>query len=68
MKRQLPLAIIFAMGIFTIVTNFIPAKPVADVNQMFRNWYLGIITFFTFLGTMNLARANGERVKKRARD
>ena len=68
MKRQLPLLIILVMGIFTIVTNFIPAKPVADANQMFRNWYLGIITFFTFLGTMNLARVNGERVKARSRD
>ncbi|MCJ7565180.1 MAG: hypothetical protein MUP52_11395, partial [Candidatus Aminicenantes bacterium] len=35
MKRQLPLLIILVMGIFTIVTNFIPAKPIADANQMF---------------------------------
>lgn len=68
MKRQLPLAIIFVMGVFTIVTNFIPAKPVADMNQMFRNWYLGIITFFTFLGTINLAKVNAERTKERSRD
>ena len=68
MKRQIPLAIIFVMGVFTIVTNFIPAKPVADVNQMFRNWYLGIITFFTFLGTINLARVNAEHVKGKSRD
>jgi hypothetical protein len=68
MKRQLPLAIIFVMGVFTIVTNFIPAKPVADLNQMFRNWYLGIITFFTFLGTINLAKVNAETVKSKSRD
>lgn len=68
MRRQLPLAIIFAMGVFTLVTNFIPAKPIADVNQMFRNWYLGIITFFTFLGTINLARVNAEHVKEKSRD
>jgi len=68
MRRQLPLAIIFVMGVFTIVTNFIPAKPVADLNQMFRNWYLGIITFFTFLGTINLARVSGERLKEKSRD
>ena len=68
MKRQLPLLIIFVMGVFTIVTNFIPAKPIADVNQMFRNWYLGIITFFTFLGTINLARVNGESIKEKSRD
>jgi len=68
MKRQLPLIIIFVMGVFTIVTNFIPAKPIADTNQMFRNWYLGIITFFTFLGTINLARVNADRVKQKTRD
>jgi len=68
MKRQLPLAIIFAMGVFTLVTNFIPAKPIADVNQMFRNWYLGIITFFTFLGTTNLARVSVGRVREKSRD
>jgi len=68
MRLQIPLAIILIMGIFTLVTSFIPAKPIADLNQMFRNWYIGIITFFIFLGTFNLARSNAEKIKKRGRD
>ena len=56
------------MGFFTIITNFIPAKPIADLNQTFRNWYIGIITFFIFLGTLNLGYSNAEKVRKRARD
>jgi hypothetical protein len=68
MKRQLPLVIIFVMGAFTLVTNFIPAKPIADVNQMFRNWYVGIMAFFTFLGTINLARVSAGRIKEKPRD
>ncbi len=68
MRLQIPLTIILVMGIFTLVTSFIPAKPIADVNQMFRNWYIGIITFFIFLGTFNLARSNAEKIKKQGRD
>jgi hypothetical protein len=68
MKRQLPLIIIFVMGAFTLVTNFVPAKPIADVNQMFRNWYVGIMAFFTFLGTINLARVSAGRIKEKPRD
>ncbi|MGD9141557.1 MAG: hypothetical protein PVJ42_08455 [bacterium] len=68
MRLKVPLAIIFVMGIFTIVTHFIPAQPVAELNQTFRNWYIGIISFFIFLGTVNLARSNSEKIKTRARD
>jgi len=68
MRLRIPLAIIFVMGIFTIVSHFIPAQPVADLNQTFRNWYIGIISFFIFLGTVNLARSNSEKIKTRARD
>lgn len=68
MRLQIPLAIILIMGLFTIVTSFIPARPVAELNQMFRNWYIGIITFFIFLGTLNLVRVSGEKIKTRARD
>jgi hypothetical protein len=68
MRLQVPLAIILIMGLFTIVTHFIPARPVADLNQTFRNWYVGIITFFIFLGTLNLLRVNSEKIKTRARD
>jgi hypothetical protein len=68
MRLKIPLAIIFVMGIFTIVSHFIPAQPVAELNQMFRNWYIGIISFFIFLGTVNLARSNSEKIKTRARD
>jgi hypothetical protein len=68
MRLQIPLAIILVMGIFTIVTAFIPARPIADLNQTFRNWYIGIITFFIFLGTLNLVRSNTEKIKTKARD
>ena len=68
MRLRIPLAIIFVMGIFTIVSHFIPAQPVAELNQTFRNWYIGIISFFIFLGTVNLARSNSEKIKTRARD
>jgi hypothetical protein len=68
MRLRVPLAIIFIMGIFTIVTHFIPAQPIADLNQIFRNWYIGIISFFIFLGTVNLARSNSEKIKTKARD
>jgi len=68
MRLRIPLAIIFVMGVFTIVSHFIPAQPVADLNQTFRNWYIGIISFFIFLGTVNLARSNSEKIKTRARD
>ncbi len=68
MRLQIPLAIILVMGIFTLVTAFIPAKPIADVNQLLRNWYIGIITFFIFLGTFNLARVNINKIKRRRRD
>jgi hypothetical protein len=68
MRLKIPLAIIFVMGIFTIVTHFIPAQPIAELNQTFRNWYIGIISFFIFLGTVNLARSNSEKIKTKARD
>ena len=68
MRLQIPLAIILIVGLFTVVTSFVPAKPIADLNQTFRNWYIGIITFFIFLGTFNLVWVNGGRIKTRARD
>ena len=68
MKLKVPLAIIFVMGVFTIVSHFIPAQPIAELNQTLRNWYIGIISFFIFLGTVNLALSNTEKIKTRARD
>jgi hypothetical protein len=68
MRLQIPLKMILVLGLFTIVTAFIPARPVADLNQTFRNWYIGIITFFIFLGTFNLVRVNTEKIKDKRRD
>jgi hypothetical protein len=67
-RLQIPLAIILVMGLFTIVTSFVPAKSIADLNQTFRDWYIGIITFFIFLGTFNLTRVTSQKIKTRARD
>lgn len=68
MRLQIPLLIILVMGIFTLVTSFIPAKPIADLNQTFRDWYIGIITFFIFLGTLNLANSNITKIRRKHRD
>jgi hypothetical protein len=68
MRLQIPLIIILVMGLFTVITAFIPAGPIADLNQTFRNWYIGIITFFIFLGTLNLVRVNAEKIKGKRRD
>jgi hypothetical protein len=68
MRLQIPLAIILIMGLFTIATSFVPARPIADLNQTFRDWYIGIITFFIFLGTFNLVRVNAGRINAKSRD
>ncbi len=51
-----------------LIAFFIPLKGFQDVSQTLQNWYNGVIAFFVFVGILNLARINIEKIQKRRAD
>jgi len=67
-KRYLPLIIVFSCGFFMIIAFFIPLRWFQNTSQTLQNWYTGIINFFVFIGILNLARVNLEKIVKKRTD
>ena len=68
MRRTIPLIIVFGCGIFMLVSFFIPVRWFQDASQTLQTWYLGVISFFVFIGIFNLARINFLKIQKKRRD
>lgn len=68
MKRTVPLIIVFGLGIFMLISFFIPLSWFQDASQTLQTWYLGVIAFFVFIGIFNLARINILKIQHKRKD
>lgn len=68
MKRTLPLVIVFGCGLFTLIAFFIPARGVQNISTTMQSWYMGVASFFVFIGIFNLVRLNIAKLQRRSRD
>jgi len=68
MRREIPLFITAVLGVFMILSFFIPHPWVQDTTETLRNWFIIIAAFAFVLGMGNLVRVNLHRVKRRGED
>lgn len=68
MRRQIPLAITFIVGVVLIIAVFIPHKPFGTLGENF-TVYFDIIAVFAFiLGAGNLLRVHGNKIYHKRKD
>jgi len=68
MRKEVPLLITFTIGLFMILSFFIPHPYVNDVATKFKDWFIVISSFAIVLGISNLIRVNVHRIQKRSED
>ena len=68
MKRALPLAICFIMGLVMIVQFFIPHPASLDFASTIYKWIIVLMAFALVLAIGNLIRHHGNRIVRRRQD
>jgi len=68
MRREIPLLITAVLGVFVILSFFVPHPLVQDTTETLRNWFVIIAAFAIVLGMGNLIRVNLHRIKRRGED
>jgi hypothetical protein len=65
MRRRIPVAITFIVGLSMIVQYFIPHEPFASLYDTFNRWFLIIICFAMLLGIGNLVKVHYGRISRK---
>jgi len=65
MKRRLPLAICFVMGVVMIIQYFIPHPLSLNFGSMINKWYIVLAAFALVLAIGNLIRHHSKKIQKR---
>ena len=68
MRREIPIAICFLVGISFILEYFIPHKGVLSIFETIRQWAIIVIAFAYVLGLANLVRINYHVIQRKGRD
>ena len=68
MRREIPIAICFLVGISFILEYFIPHKQVLSIFETIRQWAIIVIAFAYVLGIANLLRINSHVIQRKGRD
>lgn len=68
MKRKLPLAICFIMGISMIIQFFIPHPTSLEFGSMIYKWIIVLMAFALVLAIGNLIRHHSNKIRKRKED
>lgn len=69
LKRHIPSAIVFLVGMITLLGWFIDHPKVDSfVNEDAAQWYDIIASFAVFLGAMNLLRIQGRKILRKKKD
>jgi hypothetical protein len=68
MRREIPLLITALVGLFMILSFFIPFPLVRDPAAQLQEWFLLIAAFAIVLGVGNLIRVNLHRIRRRGED
>lgn len=68
MKREIPLLISMAAGIFVLIGFFVPHPAIRTTYDDIQQWVIIVVAFTYVLGMANLLRINVEQIRRRARD
>ncbi len=68
MRREVPMAITFVIGLIIVMNNFVKVKlggfELATLAKDLTGWGTIILAFATFLATINLFRAHGQKISR----
>jgi len=67
-KREVPLIISMAAGIFVLVGFFVPHPWVRTGYDKIQQWVIIVVAFTYVLGMANVLRLNVEQIRRRSRD
>lgn len=65
MRREIPIAITFVVGILFALVYFIPHRPFSDFQRLFGDWFGIISAFAIWLGALNLLKISLLKVARR---
>lgn len=68
MRRQVPTAIVFIVGMVVLIQWFVPHRPIGQLGQLFSQWFSIIAAFAVLLGGLNLLKLQSLKVQKRHKD
>lgn len=64
MKKEVPLAITFILGVLYIVVNYFTGAPLLKtIKDTLDEWYLVIGAYMILVGTINLTQIHGRRIR-----
>jgi len=67
-KREVPLIISMAAGIFVLIGFFVPHPAIRTGYDKIQQWVIIVVAFTYVLGMANLLRLNMEQIQRRAKD
>ncbi len=62
MRREIPLAITFIVGVSYIIAYFIPREPFSNFENWFNDWYAIVASFAIWLGALNLMKMSSLKI------
>lgn len=65
MRREIPLAITFLIGMFMLVDFFVPHHAVSELAEEMKQWGTIVIAASILLGVGNLARVHFHKIRRR---
>lgn len=65
MRKELPLAITFIVGLIVILAKFLAAPTFVKVNTDLTTWFQLVTALFCGLGVVNLSRIHGKKVSRK---
>ena len=66
MRRQVPLAITFIVGVLIVAQYFIPHWPFNQLFDTLNTWYMIVLFFAVTLGIGNLIKLHTRKVQRKA--
>lgn len=64
MRRELPIAIAFIVGVLVIVSFFFSSKPLTNAAQTVQNWGIIVAAFALGLASVNLIQVHVKRIAR----
>jgi hypothetical protein len=64
MRRELPIALAFAVGVLMIVSFFFPSQPLVQAAKSVQNWGVIIAAFALGLASVNLIQIHAKKITR----
>ncbi len=68
MRREIPLAITFIVGVVFVISYFIPHYPFNEFESWFTDWFSIVGAFAIWLGALNLMKISTLKIVKKKKD